>query len=60
MTVRKRASERGPLRTVMALATSPVRMPAAYFSGAEPPIDVDALFDDTMKRFPKTMARLAE
>ena len=25
-----------------------------------PAIDIDALFDDTMRRFPETMARLAE
>lgn len=24
------------------------------------PIDIDALFEDTMRRFPETMARLAE
>lgn len=59
MTVRKRASAGGSL-TVMALADARNRMPNATFAAVEPPIDVDALFDDTMKRFPKTMARLAE
>lgn len=41
----------GLARTALPRAAKPVPLPA---------IDVDALFDDTMRRYPQTMARLAE